>query len=304
MSNLSLITLTEAQEKQLADFAPIYYSPKKLAKLVGIDRSLIDSFEAEYNNPKSNIYAIVEFARLKTEADINLAASTAAKKDSTKIKDLNRIVKNEARKELKKKLIPGFDPDAPKRGRLKYHPEYFQMIQDYVLKGGNIEAMPPHLKDHWERLKIVRDISNNLEVRAMGTSHIINMICASAECSESAAYALQREATSFFNISEPKNMWFERLLRDLDMIKLIALEDDNYDVFIKAVQMQYNINKDKKDALDIPSEFYEGRYMLISSHKPEDFGIAPVDREKLLAKIESWNLTKEEKEKVKKDAGI
>lgn len=304
MDDLILIKLSEKQEKQLADFAPIYYDPRKLAKLIGIPADAFALFEAEYNNAESHIGSIVSLARLKEEAEINLNASKSAKTSTTSLSQYNKLIKDRKREELKKKVIPGYNPEKPKRGKMKYHSEYFEMLQDYVLKGNSIDVMPMHLRDHWERLKIVRDISNNLEIRAMGTQYMINMICASAECSESVAYALQREAATFFNISEPKNLWYERLLRDLDMIKMMALSDDDYDAFLKAVQIQHGINKDKKDITDVPAEFYEGRYVLISSHTPEDFGIESVDREKLLAKIESWNLTKEEKERVKKDAGL
>lgn len=94
--NYSLISLTEIQKEHLKKFGALEYPSEKIALLLDIDD--LQSFEIEFNNPRSEIYRIyhqglyeaeykVEFANLE-DAQVG---KTEAIKRYDKIRRANNI---------------------------------------------------------------------------------------------------------------------------------------------------------------------------------------------------------------------
>jgi hypothetical protein len=262
-------------------------------------------FIVECNNPDSDIARKINERRLFSKAELNVSLMDAAKASSASAKDFKKAMDQEKLETMMQDILPGFEEFKKQRGTLKsysYHAGHYQMLQDWILTGKPLENASESVQEYWKRLKIVRDIANDFRARAHGNDYIINLVREAVGCSESHAYVLVREAASFFSISEPKIVWYNRLLANLDKLFYLAVAEDR-ELAMKIIEKQFNIVKEIQDSTELPAELYEGR-TIITSHKPEDFGMEPISREKLLGMMYKWKLDKEQKERLMLDADI
>lgn len=301
------LSLSEDQIEHLKQFSIVIYSHKRLGEALGLMGNELNQFITLCTTPESEIYNIIKKAKLQTEAAINYELSQSAKVSSSAYKDYIKALDREKAEAIKEELFPGYAEfkKAPKsiRDSWEYRSSYYDQLEQWIMSGKSTDILPPQLKEYWQRLKIVRDISNDFQARAKGNEYIINLIRETVGCSESHAYVLLREASTFFNISEPKSVWHHRLLLDLDRVKTIAFASNKYDEVLKAIELQSKILKEIKDEKEFPAELFEGK-TLITSHNPEDFGLKPIDRDALFDRIKKWKLTAEERKRIIIDAGI
>lgn len=299
--------LSSEQLAALEEFAPHWYSPKKLAQLIGLSVEDFKQFTFECGNPDSEICQIITTARLKQDTEIKASLAGSAKASSGVAKDLRKIQREEKLEAARDEVFPGMAEFIKQRHTLKdsyaYNSRHYEALQEWILSGKPMESASEQLQEYWKRLKIVRDISNDFRARARGNEYTVNLVRNSVGCSESHAYVLIREAASFFTISEPKTVWYNRMLSNLDKLFYLAMADNQIELAMNILARQESIVGKIQDSTDLPPELYEGR-TIITSHKPEDFGLEPVDRNKLQIMINRWKLEKEQKEKLLLDAGI
>jgi len=301
------LVLSNEQWTELEQFAPIWYSPKKLGQTLGLHDDELKIFIFDCANPDSEIYKAILTARLKSEAEIKVSLTSSAKSSSGVAKDLRKIMHDEQMDNAREEIFPGMAEFLQMRRSLKdsysYNSAHYEAHRNWILSGKPLETASEQLLEYWKRLKIVLDISNDFRARARGNEYRINLVRQSVGCSESHAYVLIREAANFFTISEPKTTWYNRLLANLDKLFYLAIADGNLELATTLIGRQESIVSKLQDSTDLPPELYEGR-TIITSHKPEDFGLEPIDRDKLQTMIHRWKLDKEQKEKLLRDAGI
>lgn len=299
--------LSNEQWNELEKFAPIWYSPKKLGQTLGLHDDELKHFIILCKNPDSDIYKAILTARLKDDAEIKVSLLGAAKASSGAAKDLRKIQREEKLEAARDEIFPGMAEFINQRHTLKesyaYNSRHYEALQEWILSGKPMETASEQLQEYWKRLKIVRDISSDFRSRARGNEYMVNLVRQSVGCSESHAYVLIREAASFFTISEPKTVWYNRMLSNLDKLFYLAMADNQIELAMNIIGRAESIVGKIQDSTDLPPELYEGR-TIITSHKPEDFGLEPVDRNKLKLMINRWKIEKEQKEKLLLDAGI
>lgn len=302
---LNDIWLNKDELDALIVFAPIWHSPDKIAKCVGVSGERYSLFIKEMHDPLSPIRQIVDFVRLKESAEIKANAILRAKESAAGERAFKLIEDEEKIKSVRANLLPDLDGPVPDllRGDARKELAYFSDLQNFFENGNADQPIPDYLLPYWNKLNITIDLLNSFKYRAKGRKYIMKVLRKKFDCSEQYAYKIINDAAYFFNINEDKNILFRRLYEDLEKIKVIAWEKNDDKTFVDAVKQQKDIVIAMRDSSDIPQELYEGR-VIITSHNPEDFGIAPVDREALAAKIKKYKISKLEKQKLLNEINI
>jgi len=279
-----------------------FSSPVKIAKALGLRGDEYNHFLSDFNNLESHIRSIYDFVKLELAGQLNINAINRAKESSTGLAMFNKIEQEKKINELKAELMPSLETkdDIFLRGKINDELSYYSQLQEFIFNGKPMDAIPATLQAYWSKLNIVHDIISSFEFRAKGRKYATSIICKKFGCSEQYAYRIVHEATQFFCINEDKSQWYKRLLDDLEKIKALAWQSNDFKVFVEAVKEQRNLLDQMKDNDDIPPEVFEAR-TIITSHDPTLFNIKPVSRKELKARVMKYKLSKEEKKMILKD---
>lgn len=301
LNDISLLSPFEL-EMLINQYCIAWESHYKIATALGLEKERLNAFLKEMGNPSSPIRIAVDLAKLKYHGEMRAGAAKRAKESVMGLKAYNELITKEKTDQLRDVIFPEIIPESKNlfRGDAKNELSLFGELQDFFLNAKPSDDVPVVLQEYWTKLNIVDDLLRSFEYRARGRKYIMNIIRQKLSCSEQYAYRIINEATQFFNINENKNTLLNRLFEDLEKIKAIAIASQKDDTFIAAVQQQKEIVKLMTDSTDIPPELYEGR-VIITSHDPKEFGIAPVDRGELSAMIKKWKLDKNLEQKLLKE---
>lgn len=298
---------TDAELKQIEEFAGINYSPEQIAVVLQIDN---EAFLFDFTNPDSPAFEAYQRGSLLANAAIRQNIVSSAKSSVTGAQEYKKML--EADKLAKLKQDISASPDSNKstaalQMQYKDSIETYHKLTEFINNNPENLDFPPDLEVYWHRLNTAHDLQTKFANRAKGRKYMVKVLRRKyPDISESAAYRYLFESLNFFAVQLDRPQWRNILTDDLEKAKSLAWEMNRVDWFIKAVKEQAEIQQVKlPEPETIDPELLQEKVLLIVNDPgvlSEDLKkIAP---EKLIDKIKEFDIEMEDKIRLAKDAGI
>lgn len=298
----------DEQLAYLEQLASIGFSPRKIAITFGVPTRLMQSFINEIEKEGSTLNAIYLRGQYKTEAEAKLNIANSSKSSIAAFQEMKKSQIESDIDELKRSLEPGYELDTTPtlaiQAQYNDSLDYYHALKELV-NTGNCDKLPAHLQEYWQRLSVAHDLISNFQNRAKGRRFVIRQLKLKySDLSERQCYRIINESISFFNVDIDRNHWKNILCESLDKAIAVAWKMNRMDWIIKAIHEQaliQGLHLEEKEA--IPEELLEKKVIVISSNAKE-FGYEPVARKDLLEQIKKYDISRRDKQRLAKDAGI
>ncbi len=304
----SKIEFTEEQLAYIEELAGIGFLPRKIGITLGVPSRLIKWFIQEIQTEGT----ILNFRYLKgqylIEANARKNLADSSKGSFTAFKEMRELQRDTEVDELKRTLETGYTPsDEPQRAlKTQYNDslEYYLALKEFIANGST-DKLPSNLQEYWNRLSTTYDLISNFNNRAKGRKYVVRQLRLKyPEISERRAYQLINESVSFFNTDLDKSQWRNILTENLDKVIAVSWKLNRMDWVIKAIREQAEIQGLKiPDPEPIPDDLLAQKTIIISSDLKQ-LGVDPVDSKDILDRIRKYNISKADKTKLARDAGI
>jgi hypothetical protein len=305
LNNITYIT--PEQQEALEKFAALDYTPRELAKIVGFNE---DDFELDAATPGSEIYNIIEVAKLKAEGEISANLLNSAKTSVTAQQIYVKHQKNRERQSAKKRINESC-PEQEKRPVLqrKYDEakENFEALRELVMKGTPTEKYSEQMQEYWFRLKTAHELFLNFENIAKGRPYVVNLLKTRFEISEATAYRYINEAMDFFSMDLSMEVFDKYLISLLQKVVAYAWELDELKTLTECIKLMHEIaHKNQGEKLQFPEEVLKQKVMVITNDSGV-LGVEPTSKEEIISFIKELGLkglTRDEQRLIARDAGV
>jgi hypothetical protein len=302
------IEFTDEQLTLVEQFAGIGFLPRKIGITLGIPFRLLKWFIQEMQTEGTALNLRYLKGQYLTEANARKNLTDSSKGSFTAFKEMRELQKETEVDELKRTLEVGYshtdEPQLALRAQYKDSLENYLALKEFITKGSSND-LPANLQEYWTRLSCAHDLISNFNNRAKGRKYVVRQLRLKyPDITENTAYRLINEAVSFFNTDLDKNQWRNILTESLDKVIAVSWKLNRMDWIIKAIREQAEIQGLKiPDPEPIPEELLAQKTIIINSDLKQ-LGVEPVDPKDLISRIKKYNISKADKERIARDAGI
>lgn len=301
--------LTDEQLASIEKLSGIGFTPRKIAITIGIPGRLIRWFTDQCNQQGSEINFRYLKGRYKTDAEAKLNLASSSKSSFSAYQEHRKTLLESEVDDLKEDLEPelstGEDTKFSLANQYKDSIDYYHALQEFLAGGEPHDKLPAHLADYWQRLSVAHDLISNFSNRAKGRRYVVKVLMRKySDITERTAYRLINESMNFFNTDLSRDQWKSVLCESLDKVIAVAWKMSRMDWIIKAIREQAHIQGlHLQEPEPLPEDLLEEKVLIISSNAKE-FGFEPIVRKELLEKIKSYEISKGDKQRIARDAGI
>jgi hypothetical protein len=302
------IEFTEEQLTYVEQLSGIGFLPRKIGITLGIPSRLIKWFVSEMHTEGTTLNFRYLKGKYLTEANARKNLTESSKGSFTAFKEMRELEKETEVEELKRNLEIGYsqseEPQLALQAQYKDSIDNYLALKEFIAKGSS-DNLPAYLQEYWIRLSCVHDLISNFDNRAKGRKYVVRQLRLKyPDVTENTAYRMINEAVSFFNTDLDKSHWRNILTEALDKVIAVSWKLNRMDWIIKAIREQAEIQGLKiPDADPIPEDLLGQKTIIINSDL-KLLGFEPVDPKDLLARIRKYNISKADKTKLARDAGI
>ena len=169
------------------------------------------------------------------------------------------------------------------------------------------ELMPDYLESYQYKVNIAHSLLTSLEGVAGGEPYMMNALISKFEgkIKPKEARQLLYEAANIYltDATHTKEVFVNIEIQHLQKVAASAYIDKDYKGYAAIKKLLYELKGIYKEENELPQEWYR-QPLMIFSVDPEDVGIERVDRKALAAQIDSFKIAKDEKNRIKIEAGI
>lgn len=306
--NGSGTVFTDEQLAYVEELAGIGFLPRKIGITLGISARMLKWFIQEIQTEGT----ILNFRYLKgqylTEANARKNLTESSKGSFTAFKEMRELQIETEVDELKRTLEVGYsvtdEPQLALKAQYKDSLENYLALKEFVAQG-NSDKLPDNLQEYWTRLSTAHDLIHNFNNRAKGRKYVVRQLRLKyPDITENTAYRMINEAISFFNTDLDKSHWRNLLSESLDKVIAVSWKLNRMDWIIKAIREQAEIQGLKIAEPDpIPDELLTQKTIIINSDLKQ-LGVEPIEPKDLLDRIKKYNISKSDKTRLARDAGI
>lgn len=306
--NGSGIEFTDEQLSYVEELAGIGFLPRKIGITIGIPARNLRWFIQEMQTEGTALNFRYLKGQYLTEANARKNLTESSKGSFTAFKEMRELQRETEVDELKRTLEVGYTPsDEP---QLSLKAQYNDTLENYLalkefIATGTSDNLPANLQEYWNRLSTTHDLISNFNNRAKGRKYVVRQLRLKyPDISERRAYMLINESISFFNTDLDKTHWRNILTEALDKVVAVSWKLNRMDWIIKAIREQAEIQGLKiPDPDPIPEDLLAQKTIIINSDLKQ-LGVEPVNPKDLLDRIRKYNISKADKTRLARDAGI
>jgi len=302
------IEFTEEQLAHVEQLAGIGFLPRKIGITLGIPSRLIKRFIQEIQTEGTALNFRYLKGQYLTEANARKNLTESSKGSFTAFKEMRELQKETEVDELKRTLEVGYshgeEPQLALKAQYKDSLDNYLALKEFVAKGES-DHLPANLQEYWNRLSCTHDLISNFNNRAKGRKYVVRQLRLKyPDITENTAYRMINESVSFFNTDLDKTQWRNILTEALDKVIAVSWKLNRMDWIIKAIREQAEIQGLKiQDPDPLPEDLLTQKTIIINGDLKQ-LGVDPIEPKDLIARIKRYKISKADKERLARDAGI
>lgn len=306
-TNGSAMTYTNEQLAAIEECASLNFSTREISDFLEVN---YEEFYSDWLDISLPVRTCYERGRLKTKASVRQNLVSSAKASITAAQEFAKVLERDRINEIKTELDSSIEPSKSETHALiKYNDslDYYHELKNFIGGENDNLPIPAHLAEYWNRLNTAHDIHSKFGNRAKGRKFMVSLLLRKyPDIGRQTANRYIDESLNFFAVNMEKSQWRNVLTDDLEKAKVLAMEMNRIDWFIKAVKEQAEIQQLKlpePDKIDI--ELLQEKVLLIVN----DPGVLSPDLKKvsaetLIERIKSFDIDLADKIRIARDAGI